>query len=217
MDTDEYVVARDHGRGRNPTSRHPSKPDTGIHEPTPHPSTTNERQAARADHNNHDQHDHQGSRGDGPTAALATTAVTAPVVGTAVVGTAVVGTAVVGTAVVGTAVVGTAVVGTATATDSRAVGKSATLLSGIGEERLAGGNLPGQLVHFAAALYTDADTVRACAAFWQTSPGGLSVPDPATGTVREAGALVSIEYIVQPLIRSKRLIRSRRCHKPVSL
>jgi hypothetical protein len=122
-------------------------------------------------------------------------------------------------------VVGTAVVGTAMATDSRAVGKSATLLSGIGEERLAGsGNLPGQLVpvpvtvvHFAAAVYTDADTVWACAAFWQTSPGGLSVPDPATGTVRDAGALVSIEYIVQPLIRSKRLIRSRRCHKPVSL
>lgn len=28
--------------------------------------TTNERQAARADHNNHDQHDHQGSRSHGP-------------------------------------------------------------------------------------------------------------------------------------------------------
>jgi hypothetical protein len=98
------------------------------------------------------------------------------------------------------------------------------LLSGIGEERLAGsGNArststrPRHGGPFAAALYTDADTVWACAAFWQTSPGGLSVPDPATGTVRNAGALVSIEYIVQPLIRSKRLIRMRRCHKPVSL
>jgi hypothetical protein len=99
-------------------SRHPSKPDTGIHEPTPHPSTTNERQAARADHNNHDQHDqhdHQGSRSDGPTAALATTAVTAPVVGTAMVGTA---------------MVGTAMVGTAMATDSRAVGRSANIVVG---------------------------------------------------------------------------------------